>query len=259
MARPKATGWFKSLHHRRLDAANQPIEAQIRAPARCTTTPSTASPRTRPQRKPALRGYVGVGGRQLRPTGRRKAFFAPACSRWERDLSAGTQAGPGDFVTASTSSAADAVVELRPERRPSTRLSPPAHTISACRGARVDVRCAAQQTAAERADGRDHRCQVAGRRSTGSTPAGLPEEPAFAGQGARLVQRARATATIARGREAVEAAAARGQDGAQFDDLAQQLGCRNADALFEVVGKDGCRCAPSRTCCARPVAADARQ
>ena len=46
-------------------------------------------------------------------------------------------------------------------------------------------------------------------------------------------------ATIARGREAVEKVLQRaGKTALKLDDLAQQLGFRNADALFEVVGKD---------------------
>jgi GTP pyrophosphokinase len=46
-------------------------------------------------------------------------------------------------------------------------------------------------------------------------------------------------ATIARGREAVEKLLQReGKTALKLDDLAQQLGFRNADALFEVVGKD---------------------
>ena len=46
-------------------------------------------------------------------------------------------------------------------------------------------------------------------------------------------------ATIARGRQAVEKLLQReGRTALKLDDLAQQLGFRNADALFEVVGKD---------------------
>jgi len=45
--------------------------------------------------------------------------------------------------------------------------------------------------------------------------------------------------TIARGREAVEKLLQReGKTAVKLDDLAAQLGFRNADALFEVVGKD---------------------
>ena len=47
------------------------------------------------------------------------------------------------------------------------------------------------------------------------------------------------TQTIARGREAVEKLLQReGKTALKLDDLAAQLGFRNADALFEVVGKD---------------------
>jgi GTP pyrophosphokinase len=46
-------------------------------------------------------------------------------------------------------------------------------------------------------------------------------------------------ATIARGREAVEKLLQReGKTAVKLDDLASRLGFRNADALFEVVGKD---------------------
>ena len=46
-------------------------------------------------------------------------------------------------------------------------------------------------------------------------------------------------ATIARGRESVEKLLQReGRTAVKLDDLAAQLGFRNADALFEVVGKD---------------------
>src|SRR4029079_6153005 len=45
--------------------------------------------------------------------------------------------------------------------------------------------------------------------------------------------------TIARGREAVEKLLQReGKTAIKLDDLASQLGFKNADALFEVVGKD---------------------
>ena len=45
--------------------------------------------------------------------------------------------------------------------------------------------------------------------------------------------------TIARGREAVEKLLQReGRTSMKLDELAAQLGFRNADALFEVVGKD---------------------
>jgi GTP pyrophosphokinase len=47
------------------------------------------------------------------------------------------------------------------------------------------------------------------------------------------------SATVARGREAVEKLLQReGKTAMKLDDLAAQLGFRNADALFEVVGKD---------------------
>ena len=111
-----------------------------------------------------------------------------------------------------------------------------------CRGAKRRRRDgAAEHAAAERADGRDHRDQ--GRRAVARLAqrrAGLPAEPALARQGARLVQRPRAAGdTIARGREAVEKLLQReGRTALKLDDLAAQLGFRNADALFEVVGKD---------------------
>jgi GTP pyrophosphokinase len=59
--------------------------------------------------------------------------------------------------------------------------------------------------------------------------------------------------TIARGRELVEKLLQReGRTALKLDALAEQLGFKNADALFEVVGKDEFSLRTSRTCCGPP-------
>jgi GTP pyrophosphokinase len=78
-----------------------------------------------------------------------------------------------------------------------------------------------------------------GPRWTGSTPSRFPQEPAGPRQGARLVQRpGPGRHHRPRPRGGGKAAAARRQDGLKLSELASQLGFKEADDLFELVGKD---------------------
>ena len=207
---------------------------------RCTTTPSTAWPRTGPTRRPGSKGYAGVWA-----SGEYDAKIAVLRQllAWERDLSGGSQ-GQGlfdDRIYVLTPDAA--IVELPQGATPVdfayTRAHQPGPPLP--RRARRRRDGAAQHAAAERPDGRDHRGQggralarLAQRRT------GLPGQPPRARpRCAPGSTRRSRTRPIARGREAVEKLLQReGKTALKLDDLAAQLGFKSADDLFEVVGKD---------------------
>ena len=68
---------------------------------------------------------------------------------------------------------------------------------------------------------------------------GLSQKPTRPCQSARWFNALAQQATIARGRDAVEKLLQReGKTATKLDDLAENLGFKTADALFEVVGKD---------------------
>ncbi len=68
---------------------------------------------------------------------------------------------------------------------------------------------------------------------------GLPEKPARAGQGRAWFNAQQQALTIARGRELVERLLQReGRTALKLEHLAEQLGFRQAESLFEAVGKD---------------------
>ena len=110
-----------------------------------------------------------------------------------------------------------------------------------CRGARVDGDGAAEHAAASGQTVEiNRRSKEGARRATGSTPSSATCRARAASAKVRAWFNAQAQRdTIARGREAVEKLLQReGRTSMKLDELAAQLGFRNADALFEVVGKD---------------------
>ena len=236
---------------------------------RCTSTPSTAWPRTGPTRRPAPRATPASARRRVRGEGRAGAQgVLRQLLAWERDFvgddarrrrAAEAPRRPRASTTASTSSRRrPRSSSCRTARRRSTSPTR-VHTDLGhrCRGARVDgAMVPLQHAAAERPDGRDHRRQEGGPSLDWLNPElRLPAEPRARGQGARLVQRAGAgTQTVARGREAVEKLLQReGRTALKLEDLAAQLGFRQRRRAVRG-GRQGrdTRCATSRRCCGRP-------
>jgi GTP pyrophosphokinase len=240
IARPKPNG-YQSLHTVVRDAGGQPIEVQIR---------------TQPMHDHAEHGVAahwaykeagakGYGG-SVTAAGEYDAKIAVLRQllAWERDLSrAHSSDGQGMFDDRIYVLTPDAAIVELPQGATAVDFAYSVHTNLGhrCRGAKVDGAMVPLNTPLKNGQ----TVEVTAVKEGGPSRDWLnPELGYLVSHRARAKVRAWFNAlamgeTMAKGREAVEKLLQReGKTAIKLDDLASQLGFNNADALFEVVGKD---------------------
>ena len=249
IARPKPNG-YQSLHTVVLDDAGRPVEVQIRTQAMHDHAEHGVAAHWA-YKEAGVKGYAGVvvadSGFDAQLAEARKGVLRQLLA-WERDFvgqeesTAQSQAGVtfDDRIYVFTPQAA--VVELTAGATP-IDFAYAVHTDLGhrCRGAKVDGTMVPLNTPL--ANGQT--VEVTAAKEGGPSMDWLNADLGYL-QSARSKAKVRAwfnaraqAETIARGRESVEKLLQRiGKTAVKLDDLAGQLGFRQADALFEVVGKD---------------------
>nr|HPM69209.1 TGS domain-containing protein [Piscinibacter sp.] len=244
IAKPKPNG-YQSLHTVVLDAEGRAVEVQIRTRAMHEHAEHGVAAHWA-YKEAGAKGYAGVsagGDFDAQIAEARKAVLRQLLA-WERDfVEQGVPAGEGVFddrIYVFTPQAA--VVELPAGATP-IDFAYVLHTDLGhrCRGAKVDGAMVPLNTPLKSGQ----TVEVTALKEGGPSLDWLNGELGFI-QSPRSKAKVRAwfnalalRDTIARGREAVEKLLQReGRTAMKLDDLASQLGFRNADALFEVVGKD---------------------
>ncbi|APW42737.1 RelA/SpoT family protein [Rhodoferax saidenbachensis] len=237
IARPKANG-YQSLHTVVRDAAGQPIEVQVRTQAMHDHAEHGVAAHWA-YKEAGAKGYAG----SVTAAGEYDAKIAVLRQllAWERDLSGGQDAAVfDDRIYVLTPDAA--IVEL-PKGATAVDFAYSVHTSLGhrCRGAKVDGAMVPLNTPLKNGQ----TVEVTTVREGGPSRDWLNLELGFlVSHRARAKVRAWFNAlamgeTVAKGREAVEKLLQReGKTAIKLDDLASQLGFNNAEALFEVVGKD---------------------
>ena len=236
VARPKANG-YQSLHTIVRDAANQPIEVQIRTQAMHDHAEHGVAAHWA-YKEAGTKGYAGVSA-----SGQYDAKIAVLRQllAWERDLS-GAQ-GEGMFDDRIYVLTPDAAIIELPQGATAVDFAYAVHTNLGhrCRGARVDGAMVPLNTPLRNGQ----TVEVSTVKEGGPSRDWLNPELGFlASHRARAKVRAWFNAqalheTIARGREAVEKLLQReGRTSVNQLELAERLGFDSADALFEVVGKE---------------------
>jgi GTP pyrophosphokinase len=245
IAKPKPNG-YQSLHTVVLADDGRPVEVQIRTRAMHEHAEHGVAAHWM-YKEAGARGYAGVaasGEYEERVAEARKAVLRELLA-WERDFASGADAGAGsvafdDRIYVFTPQAT--VIELPAGASP-VDFAYAVHSDLGhrCRGARVDGAMVPLNTAL--ASGQT--VEVITTKDGGPSLDWLnPDLGYLKSPRARAKVRAwfnaRAHAeTIARGREQVERLLQReGRTAVKHDWLAEQLGFKGADALFEVVGKD---------------------
>jgi GTP pyrophosphokinase len=244
IAKPKPNG-YQSLHTVVLDDEGRAVEVQIRTREMHERAEYGAAAHWA-YKEAGTRGYAGVsatGDFDAQLAEARKAVLRQLLA-WERDFAHGQEQKAGgvfdDRIYVFTPQAA--VVELPAGATP-VDFAYFVHTSLGhrCRGARVDGAMVPLNTPL--ANGQT--VEIVSVKEGGPSLDWLNPELAYlASPRSKAKVRAWFNAlaqqqTIARGREAVEKLLQReGKTAVKLDDVASQLGFRNADALFEVVGKD---------------------
>jgi len=246
IARPKGNG-YQSLHTVVLDAQERPVEVQIRTRAMHEHAEHGVAAHWA-YKEAGAKGYAGVsasGDFDAQVAEARKAVLRQLLA-WERDFVesddavAATDAVFDDRIYVFTPQAA--VIELPAGATP-IDFAYTVHTTLGhrCRGAKVDGAMVPLNTRLQSGQ----TVEVTTIKEGGPSLDWLNPELGYL-QSSRSKAKVRAwfnalqqQDTIARGREAVEKLLQReGKTAMKLDDLAARLGFRNADDLFEVVGKD---------------------
>ena len=245
--RPKPNG-YQSLHTVVQDDSGRAVEVQIRTQAMHEHAEHGVAAHWA-YKDAGVKGYAGVNAdadQQARIAEARKAVLRQLLA-WERDTAEGdalpraaANAPADDRIYVFTPAAA--VVELPAGATP-VDFAYTVHTDLGhrCRGARVDDAMVPLNTALHSGQTVD----VITTKEGGPSLDWLNAELGYL-KSHRAKAKVRAwfnlqaqQQTIARGRESVEKLLQReGKTAMKLEDLASQLGFRNADALFEVVGKD---------------------
>src|SRR3990167_8880642 len=241
IARPKPNG-YQSLHTVVRDLQGQPIEVQIRTQVMHDHAEHGVAAHWA-YKEAGAKGYGG----SVTAAGEYDAKIAVLRQllAWERDLSGAQAGGDGagmfeDRIYVLTPDAA--IVEL-PQGATAVDFAYSVHTNLGhrCRGAKVDGAMVPLNTPLKNGQ----TVEVTAVKEGGPSRDWLnPELGYLVSHRARAKVRAWLNAlamgeTMAKGREAVEKLLQReGKTAIKLDDLASQLGFNNADALFEVVGKD---------------------
>jgi GTP pyrophosphokinase len=244
IAKPKANG-YQSLHTVVLDADDRAVEVQIRTRAMHEHAEHGVAAHWA-YKEAGVKGYAGVvAGAEFdaQVAEARKAVLRQLLA-WERDFAA-PAAGAGeavfdDRIYVFTPDAA--VVELPAGATP-IDFAYAVHTDLGhrCRGAKIDGVMVPLNTPLQSGQ----TVEITALKEGGPSLDWLNTELGYL-RSTRSRAKVRAwfnalamADTVARGREAVEKLLQReGRTAVKLDDLASQLGFRNADALFEVVGKD---------------------
>jgi GTP pyrophosphokinase len=243
IAKPKANG-YQSLHTVVRDAAGRAIEIQIRTQSMHDHAEHGVAAHWA-YKEAGTKGYAGVSATSEYDA---KIAVLRQLLAWERDI-ATPQANGGagvsdglfeDRIYVLTPEAA--VVEL-PQGATAVDFAYSVHTNLGhrCRGARLDGVMVPLNTPLQNGQ----TVQVITVKEGGPSRDWLNPELGFLSS-ARAKSKVRAwfnalamQQTVARGREAVEKLLQReGKTAIKLDDLASQLGFKNAEDLFEVVGKD---------------------
>ncbi len=247
IARPKPNG-YQSLHTVVLDDEGRPVEVQIRTRAMHEHAEHGVAAHWA-YKEAGTRGYGGVsaaGEFEEQVAQARKAVLRQLLA-WERDFveqqgGAATEGEPAfdDRIYVFTPQAA--IIELPAGATP-VDFAYTVHTDLGhrCRGARVDGAMVPLNTPLQSGQ----TVEVSTVKEGGPSLDWLNPELGYL-RSSRAKSKVRAwfnalaqAETVARGRELVEKLLQReGRTALKLDDLASQLGFRNADALFEVVGKD---------------------
>ena len=250
IARPKPNG-YQSLHTVVLDEQGRAVEVQIRTRAMHEHAEHGVAAHWA-YKEAGAKGYAGVsasGDFDAQVAEARKAVLRQLLA-WERDFveQGGHGHGGGhvgkavfdDRIYVFTPQAT--VVEL-PAGATAIDFAYVVHTSLGhrCRGARVDGAMVPLNTPLQSGQ----TVEIMAAKDGGPSMDWLNAELGYL-QSQRSRAKVRAwfnalamQATVARGREAVEKLLQReGKTAVKLDDLAARLGFRNADALFEVVGKD---------------------
>ena len=245
IARPKANG-YQSLHTVVLDQEDRPLEIQIRTREMHDHAESGVAAHWA-YKEAGTKGYAGVvaaGDFEGRVAQARRAVLQQLLA-WERDFvghntAAQTQSFFEDRIYVFTPQTR--LIEL-PAGATAIDLAYHLHTDLGhrCRGARVDGQMLPLNTPLVSGQ----TVEVITAKEGGPSLDWLnPQLGYLKSQRSRAKARAWFNAralqeTIARGRDAVDRLLQReGKTAVKLDDLAIQLGFRNAEALFEVVGKD---------------------
>ena len=241
--RQKPNG-YQSLHTVVLDEGERAVEVQIRTQAMHEHAEHGVAAHWA-YKDAGAKGYAGVSAdaaQQARVAEARKAVLRQLLE-WERDTVAQTAheaARADDRIYVFTPAAT--IVELTAGATP-IDFAYAVHTDLGhrCRGARVDGVMVPLNTPLKSGQ----TVEITAAKEGGPSLDWLNAELGYV-KSPRSKAKVRAwfnalaqKETIARGREAVEKLLQReGKTAIKLDDLASQLGFRNADALFEVVGKD---------------------
>jgi GTP pyrophosphokinase len=250
IARPKPNG-YQSLHTVVLGGDGRPLEVQIRTRAMHEHAEHGVAAHWM-YKEAGARGYAGLSG--VRPGGgsgdfeeriaeARKAVLRELLA-WERDtLQGGARVGAPAFDERIYVFTPQATIIDLPAGGTAVDFAYALHTDLGhrCRGARVD----GAMVPLNKPLASGQTVEIVATREGGPSLDWLnPELGYLASPRSRAKVRAwfnvqAQSETIARGREAVEKLLQReGRTALKLDTLADQLGFKSADALFEVVGKD---------------------
>jgi GTP pyrophosphokinase len=250
IARPKANG-YRSLHTVVEADDGSAVEIQIRTGEMHEHAEFGLSAHWAYKEADAARAAVAAAGSFEARVAQARLVVLRQLLAWERDLAGDGDSGAGDDDSAARVRFDDriyvftpqaALVELTAGATP-IDFAYAVHTQLGhrCRGAKVDGAIVPLNTALKSGQV----VEVIAAKAGGPSLDWLNAELGYL-QSARSKAKVRAwfnaqaqAATIARGREAVEKVLQReGKTALKHADLAAQLGLRDADALFEVVGKD---------------------
>ena len=236
IARPKANG-YQSLHTIVRDGAGRPIEIQIRTQAMHDHAEMGVAAHWA-YKEAGVKGYGGVSASGAYDA---KIAVLRQLLAWERDLTGAS--GPGVFEDRIYVLTPDAAIVELPQGATAVDFAYSVHTNLGhrCRGARLDGVMMPLNTPLKNGQ----TVEVTVVKEGGPSRDWLNPELGFlASHRAKAKVRAWFNAlalneTVAKGREAVERLLQRlGKTAVKLDDLAEQLGFKSADDLFEVVGKD---------------------
>ncbi len=242
IAKPKANG-YQSLHTVVRTDGDQPVEIQIRTRAMHEHAEFGVAAHWA-YKEAGIKGYAGVSadsGHDERIAEARKAVLRQLLA-WERDFAPESPSGAGSDERIYVFTPQAAVIELPAGATP-IDFAYVLHTDLGhrCRGARVD----GVQVPLNKPLANGQTVEITATKDGGPSLDWLNPELGYLA-GARSRSKVRAwfnvqaqAQTIAKGRELVEKLLQReGKTAVKHDELAARLGFKQADSLFEVVGKD---------------------